>query len=132
LRIKLDENLGNRAIKLFREARHEVATVSEQDLGASDDELIETCGTEGRVLVTLDLDFSNVLRFPPGRYAWIAVLRVPHPIDLDTIRERVRVFLKASEQEDLSGRLRPSGYEPDELPDCSTPCRCVDSEHFPT
>jgi predicted nuclease of predicted toxin-antitoxin system len=106
LKIKLDENLGNRAIELFREAGHEVATVSEQDLGgASDDELIEACQTEGLVLVTLDLDFSNVLRFPPGRYAGIAVLRVPHPIDLDTIRERVRVFLKASEQEELSGRL---------------------------
>lgn len=56
-------------------------------------------------MVTLDLDFSNVLRFPPERYAGIAVLRVPHPIDLGTIRERVRVLLKASEQEELSGRL---------------------------
>jgi predicted nuclease of predicted toxin-antitoxin system len=64
LNIKLDENLGNRAIELFKEAGHEVITVSEQDLGgATDDELIETCRTEGRVLVTLDLDFSNVLRF---------------------------------------------------------------------
>jgi hypothetical protein len=29
LKIKLDENLGNRAIELFREAGHEVVTVSE-------------------------------------------------------------------------------------------------------
>jgi predicted nuclease of predicted toxin-antitoxin system len=86
LKIKLDENLGNRAIELFREAGHEVATVSEQDLGgATDDQLIEVCRKEGWVLVTLDLDFSNVLRFPPERYAGIAVLRVPHPIDLGTI-----------------------------------------------
>jgi predicted nuclease of predicted toxin-antitoxin system len=106
LKIKLDENLGNRAIELFREAGHEVGTVSEQDFGgATDDELIEACRTERRVLVTLDLDFSNVLRFPPEQYAGIAVLRVPHPIDLTAIRERARVFLKASEQEELSGRL---------------------------
>ncbi|MCA1718830.1 MAG: DUF5615 family PIN-like protein [Actinobacteria bacterium] len=106
MKIKLDENLGNRAIELFREAGHEVVTVSEQNFGgATDDELIEACRTEGRVLLTLDLDFSNVLRFPPERYAGIAVLRVPHPIDLDTIRERVRVFLKAAPQEELSGRL---------------------------
>lgn len=106
MKIKLDENLGNQSIELFREAGYEAATVSEQDLGgASDGELIEACRAEGRVLVTLDLDFSNVLRFPPERYTGIAVLRVPHPIKLDTIRERVRVFLRASEHEILHGRL---------------------------
>lgn len=81
MRVKLDENLGSRAIELFKESGHQVSTVSGQDLGgASDDELIEACRTEGRVLVTLDLDFSNVLR-------------------------RVRTLLKASKDEDLSGRL---------------------------
>ncbi len=107
MKVKLDENLGSRAIELFRESGHEVSTVSGQNLGGtSDDELIETCRSENRVLITLDLDFSNVLRFPPERYAGIAVLRVPHPIELDEIRNRVQVLLKATEQEgEPSGRL---------------------------
>ncbi len=66
MKVKLDENLGNRTIELFRNTGHEVGTVSGQGFGgSSDDELIEACRAEGRVLVTLDLDFSNVLRFPP-------------------------------------------------------------------
>lgn len=106
MKIKLDENLGNRAVELFRESGHEVSTVIDQGLeGANDDDLIEACRTEERVLVTLDLDFSNVLRYPPERYAGIAVLRLPPPIELETIRERVHVLLRSSEREDLSGRL---------------------------
>ncbi len=93
-------------VELFEEVGHDIATVSEQNLGgASNDELTSICQAEGRVLVTLDLDFSNVLRFPPQQYAGTAVLRVPHPIELETIRQRVRVLLKASESENLSGRL---------------------------
>ena len=106
MKVKLDENLGNRAVALFGEYVHEVTTVSEQDLqGANDDDLIEACRTEERVLITLDLDFSNVLRFPPAKYAGIVVLRLPHPTKLETIRERVRVFLRASERKNLSGQL---------------------------
>ncbi len=66
MKVELDENLGNRTIERFKDTGHEVATVSAQGFGgSSDDELIEACRAEGRVLVTLDLDFSNVLRFPP-------------------------------------------------------------------
>jgi hypothetical protein len=53
------------------------------------------------VLVTLDLDFSNVIRFPPEHYAGIAVLRVPHPIELDDLRKHVRVLLEGVRREEV-------------------------------
>jgi len=78
VKIKLDENLGERGAALFRAAGHDVATVPQQRLsGASDLQLIDVCRREGRCLVTLDLDFSNPLVFEPADYSGIAVLRLP-------------------------------------------------------
>jgi len=66
MRLKLDENLGQAIAEIFREAGHDVATVQQQGLGGIQDEaLYNRCRQEGMCLVTLDLDFSNVLRFPP-------------------------------------------------------------------
>lgn len=78
MNIKLDENLGNRCITLLREAGHDVATVVEEELAGTDDNsLISVCSGERRCLLTLDLDFSNPLRFPPADYSGIAVIRLP-------------------------------------------------------
>jgi predicted nuclease of predicted toxin-antitoxin system len=120
LRFKLDEKLGRQSIDLFLEAGHDIATVAEQELqGATDNHLIDVCREEARVLVTLDLDFSNVLRFPPELYAGIAVLRVPNQVEFSSIHERVRVLLKAAKGEELAVRLwiveadRIRQYDPD-------------------
>jgi len=88
VRLKLDENLGLRAQIALRGSGHDVSTVLDQRLsGTSDQSLIEVCTDERRVLVTLDLDFANPLRFKPDATAGIVVLRLPaHPTpdDLDT------------------------------------------------
>jgi Domain of unknown function (DUF5615) len=44
--------------------------------GADDDTLFARCRQEGRCLVTLDLDFSNVLRVPPEQTAGLVGLRL--------------------------------------------------------
>lgn len=106
MKVKLNENLVNQVIELLEEVGHDTTTVFGEHLGgAGDEELISVCQDESRVLVTLDLDFSNVLRFPPQRYAGIVVLHIPYPIELEAIRQRVQALLRASESESLSGRL---------------------------
>jgi predicted nuclease of predicted toxin-antitoxin system len=42
--------------------------------GSSDLDLYETCKREDRVLITLDRDFGEVLRFPPEDMRGIVVL----------------------------------------------------------
>ena len=77
MRFKLDENLSPTLATGFLAAGHEAHSALEQALGgASDPRIIEVCRLEGRALVTLDLDFANIQRYPPGRYSGIMVLRL--------------------------------------------------------
>ncbi len=106
MRIKLDENVGARGMQILEDGGCDVATVVAEDLCCSSDEiLIEVCRAERRVLVSLDKDFSSILRFPPARYAGIVVLRLPEPLVRADIEDALRRFLDASIGEDLVGRL---------------------------
>lgn len=73
---KLDENLGQSAAELLKSAGHDVETVHEEKLCGKPDEMIyKTCIKEHRCLISFDLDFSNILRFPPYKTAGIIILR---------------------------------------------------------
>lgn len=76
LRFKIDENLPVEVAEVFRNAGYDAETVLDEELGGEPDERVAAIAErENRVLVTLDLDFSDIRRFAPGRHPGIAVLR---------------------------------------------------------
>lgn len=84
----------------MRQAGHDVATVVEQGLqSASDPDVIEVCRAEGRCLVTLDLDFSNPLRFNPADYSGIVVLRLPARPTPEDLTDAVQTLIGGLERE---------------------------------
>lgn len=77
MRSKIDENLPVEIAGSLLDKGHDAKTVSDQRLKGVDDlALMTLCKEEGRVLVTLDTDFSNIGAYPPAEYNGIIVLRV--------------------------------------------------------
>jgi predicted nuclease of predicted toxin-antitoxin system len=106
MKFKLDENFGTRTQNVFEESEHDVATVRDEALqGISDQHLFRVCCEEQRCLVTLDLDFADVTRFPPEKAGGIVVIRVPKNPSLGLLERLVRQFLQAADYETLERHL---------------------------
>lgn len=105
MRLKLDENIDARLAGLLQASGHDALTVREQNLHGTDDiDLYRICRSESRTLVTLDLDFSNVLRYPPENTPGIIVLRGPDDL-FRTVRILVETLVNALINENPSQHL---------------------------
>ncbi len=106
MKIKLDENIGSRGSELLAERGHDVSTVRDQGLSGSPDERIfEVCAAEGRVLVTLDRDFGEVLRFPPDESAGVVILDLGPRASPRRLLDRLKEILAVAQEQDVRGSL---------------------------
>jgi len=106
MKFKLDENFGTRTQHIFRDAGHDIHTVRDERLqGCPDANLFKICRAEQRCLVTLDMDFSDVTRFPPEQTGGIAVIRVPRNPSLALLEKLARQFLNSLSQMSIEKQL---------------------------
>lgn len=76
MKFKVDENLPIEVAQRLRSAGYDAMTILEQSMGGEPDtNVYQICREEERVLVTLDLDFSDIRNYPPGDSAGVIVLR---------------------------------------------------------
>jgi len=102
---KLDENLPVEAAELLGQAGYDAATVVDQRMvGVDDTSLAHACKQEGRVMVTLDLDFADIRTFRPGTHPGIIVIRL---IDQSKPRclDAVKRIIVTPTSESIEGRL---------------------------
>jgi len=74
-----------------------VMTVRDQNLqGAPDRIVFEACANEARILLTLDHDFGQVLRFPPERGAGVVILETGPRVTTQSLLDRLADFVTLS------------------------------------
>jgi predicted nuclease of predicted toxin-antitoxin system len=105
MQFKLDENLRPEAGDPLWLLGHSVTTVFDQGLrGREDHEIAEACRSEGRVLISLDLDFSNILMFPPQNYPGLIILR-PRSKGRAAVGNVLHRVVANLDREPIAGRL---------------------------
>jgi predicted nuclease of predicted toxin-antitoxin system len=76
VKIKLDENLSRHLKDPLLQLGHDVSTAVEEGLlGKVDIEIGAATKSEGRMVFTLDLDFADLRKFPPGTHPGVMLFR---------------------------------------------------------
>jgi len=105
MKIKLDENLPVTLAAQLRQRGHDVDTVQEEGLCGRDDGTVWEAGQrEGRFLITQDLDFSDVRKFPPGTHEGLLLVRLQEA-SRSEIERRVMGLFETEAVESWIGRL---------------------------
>jgi len=104
-RFKLDENLPRLAHALLASAGHDTHTVNDEQLGGfPDSRVFDACVAENRILVTLDLDFADIRRYPPSDHRGIWILR-PETQSIENVIAAIKGALALLGREPAANRL---------------------------
>ena len=76
MKIKLDENLSHHLKSSLVQRGHDVSTAGEEGLlGKLDTEVGAAAKAEERMVLTLDSDFADLRKFPPGTHPGVILFR---------------------------------------------------------
>jgi predicted nuclease of predicted toxin-antitoxin system len=77
MRFLADENCDMAAVRALRGAGHDVTLVRDQAPGANDEEVMKLALSEGRILLTEDKDFGQLVRAGSAQKVGVVLLRFP-------------------------------------------------------
>lgn len=76
MKFKIDENMPLEVKNIILEKGHDCESVYDENLNGKPDLLVACkCSEENRILITLDLDFANIIQYPMDKYPSRIILR---------------------------------------------------------
>ena len=105
MKFKLDENLSRHLKPCLSQLGFDVSTAADEDLLSQPDSVVaEAAQCEGRIVLTLDVDFADAKRFAPGTHSGIVVFRPPRLGPL-AVNQFVEEFVRAHANSSIEGCL---------------------------
>jgi len=103
MKLKLDENLSRHLKPLLIAQGHDTLTAADENLlSRPDTEIARAAAVEERMLLTLDVQFADLRRHPPGSHPGIILFR---PLSLGPlwVNRFVAEFVAAADLRRLAG-----------------------------
>jgi predicted nuclease of predicted toxin-antitoxin system len=90
LRFLTDEDVPRSTARVLRDAGFDAVDVRDVGLrGKSDALVFAYAQREERLLITCDLGFSNILRFPPAENVGLLVVRIPDSEPIESFNHEI-------------------------------------------
>ena len=103
MKLKLDENLSRHLKPNLTRFGHDVKTAADEKVLSQPDRMIGAAAQrEGRMLLTLDLEFADLRKYPPGEHPGVFLFR-PKTFGPLSVNRFVEQFVRDAELEMLSG-----------------------------
>lgn len=103
MKLKLDENLSRHLAPRLELLKHDVSTAAEEGLLSQPDTVVaKAANDEKRILLTLDVEFADLRKYPPGKHPGIILFR-PGSFGPLTINQFVEKFSRETNFSDFAG-----------------------------
>ena len=100
-----DENVSPAVVRILRHARHNVWDIKEEGWqGASDERIMMQARKTGRVIISEDLDFGNLRRFPLVHHPGAVLIHYQNMRPHDVAHRLLR-FLNSVKPQALKGAV---------------------------
>ena len=105
MRLKLDENLSRHLKPVLTGLGHDVLTAADENLlSRPDTEVAAVSIKEGRMSFTLDVEFADLRKYPPGTHPGIILFRPPSCGPL-TVNKFIADFVRSANLEELASSV---------------------------
>ena len=102
MKLKLDENLSRHLKPVLAAMEHDVTTVADENLLYRPDiEIARSAKDENRILLTLDVEFADLRKYPPGSHPGIILFR-PYSLSPISVNKFIADFIRHADLINLS------------------------------
>ena len=109
LKLYLDENVPDKVTELLKKEGFDIKRAS---FRSDDEEIAKEAKSEGRIILSFDRHFGNILLFPPEKHSGIVFIRIRPPL-IKIVSSALMFLFRSVKPSEFKGNLftlRPFGF----------------------